>query len=139
MASDVPAPESLDAGRYDGRTAPELASQAEEALRGIAHLTEAGAPRMEPDELYRTLSALTRLVEQLPEATTRVAAQLAGWSGDSQLVVTAGPFHGDPDGAIAAANEAVSDTILPASAQLRTGFVHAQAAVGQLTRDPDAV
>ena len=129
-------PEQADAGgKYNGRTAPQLATDAEEAVEGIAHLSDLDAPRALPQELYRTLSGLTRLVEQLPEAVTRITAQLTAWSGVDGLVVSAGKHHGDPDGAITALSDAVSDEVVPALATLRAALVNAQATVNELTYD----
>jgi hypothetical protein len=127
-------PEKNDAGgRYNGRTATQLATDAQEAVQGIAHLSDLETPPAAPEDLYRTLSALTRMVEQIPEAVTRISAQLSTWSGAQGLVVSAGPYHGDPDAAISALNEAVDQEVIPALAALRAALVRAQATVNELT------
>lgn len=122
---------------YNGKTAPQLATEAETAVRGIVHLTEADATLLEPEELYRALSGLTRLVEQLPESITRIAAQLTSAQEAGGLVVTAGRFHGDPHGAVEAMNQAIRDQVIPRLAQVRTGLGLAQASVDQVSSAAD--
>jgi hypothetical protein len=130
----APSEEHADQPRYNGHTVLELASQAEQALLGIVHLTQGDVTPLEPDQVYRALSALTRAVEQLPDSITQLASQLTAWNADGELAVVAGPHYDDPDGAVDAMNAAVQDEAIPALGKLRTGLDHAQAAVSQTTR-----
>jgi hypothetical protein len=120
--------------RHNGHTALELASQAEQALLGIVQLTQGDVTPLEPDQVYRVLSALTRAIEQLPDSITQLTGQLTAWSADGELAVVAGPHYDDPAGAVDTMNAAVMDEVIPALGKLRTGLDHAQAAVSQTTR-----
>jgi hypothetical protein len=129
----APSEEHADQPRYNGKTALELASQAEDALLGIVQLTQGDVLPLHPDQLYRVLSALTRALEQVPDSVTQVAAQLAAWHDKGELAIAAGVHYQDPAGAVTALNDAVQDEVIPALGKLRTGLDHAQASMSSAT------
>ena len=123
--------EPIAQARYNDMTAVGLATAAEGALDGVIALTETRHPSLPVDQVYRVLSALTRLVEKLPQAITQTAEVLSRTPTD-QLTVTSGKFRDDPEAAVRTAQTAVTQEAIPAIASLRTALDHAQAAIAHL-------
>ena len=114
--------------RHDGRTAPQHATDAEEGLRAIGQLVQADDSPLDVETVYRTLSGLTRMLDQVPEAVTRLRAAVQSQHAAGALTV---PGPGEPDDVVAALTDAV-DAMLAGFGPVRTGLDNAQAAAGRL-------
>jgi RNase P/RNase MRP subunit p30 len=112
----------------DGRTAPQLATDAEESVRAIVQLVQADDRALDVETIYRTLSGLTRMLDQVPEAVTRLRAAVQTQHAAGALTV---PGPGDPDVVVAALTDAV-DALLAGFGAVRTGLDNAQAAASRL-------
>ncbi len=121
-------PDDVGVPRFNGRTAVELASDAEDAVLGIVHLAEAHDVPLDVETVYRTLSGLTRVVEQLPEAVTRLRAVAIRQHEVEAFDVTTGAFAGNPAAAVGALHDAV-DAMLESFGAVRTGLDNAQASL----------
>jgi RNase P/RNase MRP subunit p30 len=114
--------------RQDGRTAPQLATEAEQSVRAIVQLVQADDRPLDVETIYRTLSGLTRMLDQVPEAVTRLRAAVQTQHAAGALTV---PGPGDPDGVVTALTDAV-DALLAGFGAVRTNLDKAQAAASSL-------
>ena len=112
--------------QYNGRTADELATDAELAVQGIAHLAEAYDTPLAPETIYRALGGLTRMLGIVPEAVTRLNAAAVRQHELDALRIDSGPFRGNPAAAVGALQDAV-DEMLAAFGAVRTNLDNAQA------------
>jgi hypothetical protein len=113
---------------YNGKNAMELANDADEAIRGINHLTRDDVSLRYPSEVYRTLGSLTSMTERLPQALGQIAILLERWLGAECIAIDGGVFDGDPIGAVTAASVYLDEAV-PALNCLRCALVKAQSAV----------
>lgn len=90
---------------YNERTAVELAELADEAVRGINHLTIDGSGLACPADLYRTLGSLTSMTYRMQQAFSQLDRRLQQWLGTDQLRIDGGDFAGDPAGAAHTASQ----------------------------------
>lgn len=114
------------APRYNGRTARELASDAENSLLGIVHLAEADETPLDVEQIFGTLSGVTRMLEHVPEVITRMRAAALHQHEADRLAITAGQFVGDPDAAARSLTDAV-DAVLAGFGTVRMNMEKAQA------------
>ena len=115
-----------DVPTYNGRTARELASDAENCLLGIVHLAEADETPLDAEQIFGTLSGVTRMLEHVPEVITRMRAVALHQHEAGTLAITAGHYVGDPDAAAQALTEAV-DAVLAGFGTIRMNMEKAQA------------
>ncbi len=114
--------------RHDGRTTVEHATSAEESVRAIGQMVEADDSPLDVETIYRTISGLTRVVEQVPQAVTKLRAALQTQHAAGALTV---PGPGEPDDVVAALTDAV-DAMLAGYGAVRMNLDDAQAAAGKL-------
>lgn len=116
------------ASTYNGRTARQLASDAESSLLGIVHLADGDGTPLDAEQVFGTLSGITRMLEHVPEVITRMRATALHQHETGDLTITAGPFVGDPDAAATALTDAV-DAVLAGFGTIRMNMEKAQASL----------
>ena len=114
---------------YNGRSAPELATSADDAVRGINHLTRDHGSVRYPGEACRVLGSLASLADRLPQAFEQIARLLERWYQAGHLRIDGGQFHDDPAEAISAASRHLHDEALPAAEHLAQALADAQSAI----------
>ena len=121
-----------DVPKYNGRTARELASDAENSLLGILHLAEADETPLDAEQIFGTLSGVTRMLEHLPEVITRMRAAALHQHDAGKMSIASGHFAGDPDAAAKALTDAV-DAVLAGFGAVRMNMEKAQASLSDAT------
>lgn len=114
--------------KYNGRTARQLASDAENSLLGIVHIADDHGAPLDAEQVFGTLSAMTRMLEHVPEVITRMRAVALHQHETGGLTIIAGHYFADPDAAVKALTEAV-DAVLAGFGTVRMNMEKAQASL----------
>ncbi|PZS25790.1 MAG: hypothetical protein DLM61_19475 [Pseudonocardiales bacterium] len=114
---------------YNGKTASELVDDADEAIRGLNHLTlERGGVRY-PSEVYRLLGTLTSMTAKLPQLLQQLERPMQGWVEADLLSIDDGDYRGDPVAAAAALSVYLTEEAPAAIDRLHRALAEAQKAI----------
>ncbi len=113
-------------GHYDGMRFLPVGRDADDD-----RIADAAADLIE-DLRDRTLSAMTRTLDHVPDAVTRLRATAVRLQEEDVLEVLSGPFAGNPAAAIGALQDAV-DAMLGSFGAVRGSLDNAQAALSGAT------
>lgn len=106
-----------------------LADQAAELVRALNHATLPGAGGLTyPGDAYSVLIALSVLAARLPQALAQAETFLAKELAAGRIVIVDGPHIGDPDAAVAQAEEYLH-AARAAAHRLHVDLDHAAAAL----------
>jgi hypothetical protein len=106
-----------------------LADQAAELVRALNHATLPGAGGLSyPGDVYSVLIALSVLAGRLPQALAQTETFLVAQLTAGRIVIVDGAHTGDPDAAVAEAEEYLN-TARAAAHRLHVDLDHAAAAL----------
>jgi hypothetical protein len=114
---------------YNDKTADELVDEADEAIRGLNHLTINRRGVRYPGEVYRILGGLASLVGKLPQLLQQLERPMQGWLDGDLVTIDGGEFVDDPIAAVSALSVYFIEEALPAAGGLRRAFEQGQSAI----------
>ena len=114
---------------YNGHSATQLAELADDAVRGINHLTIDSSSLRYPCELYRVLANLSSMSYRLRQTLAQLDRLAQSWATAGLLRIDGGDFDADPAAAIAELSARLSLAATPAVAQLSCALAEAQSAI----------
>ncbi len=110
MSTDRP-----DLPSFDGRDVREHASDADEAIRALNHITGWPHGMTYPSDAYSVTSNLAALAAKLPQAVRQIDRTLRRWNDAGHVGTDRGtPYAGNPDGAVAIVAAAFDEAALAA-------------------------
>lgn len=99
-----------DLPAFDGRDVREHASDADEAVRAICHITGWPHGMTYPSDAYTVISNLAALAAKLPQAFRQIDHTLHRWNAASHVGIDRGrSYAGNPGGAVAETARALAE------------------------------